>query len=82
MAERVEQAILKFMKKETLVGHFESTVPEITGGTKLGRTEVVMALERLILKKQAEYRERGKRGRIVRYYYLREIREFCQKAWG
>jgi len=76
-----EQAIMDFLKQEALGGHFESTTAEIANGTKLSYNQVGRMLERLIIRGQAGYRERGTERKSVRYFYLRDLLDLCQEKW-
>ncbi len=81
MDNNEEQLILEFLKQETLQGHFESTTPEVAGGIKLGSNRLTRALERLIMKGEVGYRERGTERKTVRYYYLRDVLDLYRAKW-
>jgi len=81
MNDQTESAILEFLKRETVQGRIESTMREIAGGTKLVYNHVGRALERLLMKDQVGYRERGTERKTVRYYYLKDIPSMCQEKW-
>lgn len=81
MVHDEEQTILDFLRREALVGHFESTTTEIANGVKLSYNQVVRVLERLITKGQVGYRERGTERKSVRYFHLRDILDLCREKW-
>ena len=81
MPQNEEQSIVDFLRREALQAHFESTTVEITKGTKLSYNQVGKILERLIIKGQVGYRERGTERKSVRYFYLRDILALCQAKW-
>lgn len=76
-----EQAILDFLRQKALAGRFESTMTEIANGTKLSYNQVGRVLERLIIKGQVGFRERGTIRRLVRYLYLRDVLDLCRDKW-
>lgn len=81
MDDKTERFVLEFLKQESLQGRLESTTREIASGAKLPYNHVGRALERLIMKDQVRYRERGTERKSARYYYLRDIFELCQERW-
>lgn len=81
MVDDIEDSILEFLKQEVLQGRLESTVREITNGANLVYNQVGRALERLIMKGEVRYRERGTERKWVRYYYLKDILDMCQGKW-
>jgi len=81
MLQDDEQTILDFLQQEALVGHFDSTTSEIAYGVKLSYNRVVRLLERLIMRGQVAYRERGTERKFVRYFYLIDILDLCQERW-
>lgn len=81
MNDQTESVILEFLKRETLQGHIEATMREIANGTKLVYNHVGRALERLLLKDQVRYWERGTERKAVRYYYLKDILDMCREKW-
>ena len=80
--DQIEDSVLKFLKKEALGGSLESTTREIANGAKLVYNQVGKALERLRIRGQVGYRERGTERKSVRYYYLSDIvklyRKYCK----
>ena len=78
--EDIEKRIVEFMKHEVRAGHLESTVPDIADGTGLGRSDVVRVLERLDMKGEVRWRERGTTRKATRYYCLARVLEVCQTA--
>ena len=81
MNEKTESEILDFLRRETLKGRIESTMREIAIGTKLVYNHVGRALERLLMKDQVGYRERGTERKTVRYYYLKDILDMWREKW-
>lgn len=81
MTDDTELSVLEFLKKEMLEGRIESSAREIAIGANLVYNHVGRALERLIMKGQVGYRERGTERKFVRYYYLKAILELCQAKW-
>jgi transcription initiation factor IIE alpha subunit len=81
MNDPIESSILQFLKEETLQGRIEATAREIANGANLVYNQVGRALERLIMKDQVGYRERGTERKPVRYYYLKDILELCRERW-
>jgi len=81
MLQDDEKAILDFLKQESLKGHLESTTAEIANGIKSSYNQVGRILERLLIKEQVDYRERGTEKKSVRYFYLKEVLELCKKKW-
>jgi hypothetical protein len=81
MLQDDEKAILDFLKQESLQGHLESTTAEIANGIKSSYNQVGRVLERLLIKEQVDYRERGTEKKSVRYFYLKEVLELCKKKW-
>ena len=81
MNDQTESAILKFLRRETVQGRIESTMREIAISTKLVYNHVGRALERLLMKDQIGYRERGTERKTVRYYYLNDIPGMCREKW-
>ena len=81
MLQDDEQAILDFLKRESLQGHLESTTAEISNGINISYNQVGRVLERLLMKDQVAYRERGTERKSVRYFYLKDILELCKKKW-
>lgn len=65
-----QRIILDFMARECTLGHFEFTIPEINRGVGLGRTSVILALERLTINNSLGFREKGIARRV---YHLREL---------
>ncbi len=82
MVQDEERTILDFLRKETLASRFESTTNEIATGARLSYNQVGRVLERLIIKAQVGYRERGTERKSVRYFYLRDILDLCQEKWS
>jgi transcription initiation factor IIE alpha subunit len=82
MPQDEEQAILDFLRQEALASRFESTTAEIANGAKLSYNHVGRLLERLIIKGQVGYRERGTERKSVRYFYLSDLLELCRKEWS
>lgn len=76
-----EQSIIDFLKREALQGHFESTTAEIANGTRLSYNQVGKILERLIIRDQVGFRERGTERKSVRYFFLRDILDLCKERW-
>lgn len=60
------------------MSRFESSIPEIVDGVRLGRLEVVRALERMEVKGLIRFRTRGTDRKGARYYYLAGLREVSQ----
>lgn len=81
MNDQTESSILEFLEQETLQGRIEATMREIANGTKLVYNHVGRALERLIMKEQVGYRERGTERKTVRYYYIKDIPDMCRQKW-
>ena len=81
MNDQTESAILEFLKRETVQGRIESTMREIASSTKLVYNHVGRVLERLLMKDQVGYRERGTERKTVRYYYLKDIPSMYQEKW-
>lgn len=81
MNDQSESAILEFLRQETLQGRIESTMREITNGTKLVYNHVGRALERLMMKEKVGYRERGTERKKVPYYYIKDIPDMCREKW-
>ena len=81
MNNGIEQAILEFLKRETLQGRIEATVREIANGANLVYNQVGRALERLMMKEQVQCRKRGTERKRVCYYYLKDILELCREKW-
>lgn len=81
MLQDEEKAIVDFLKSESLQGHLESTTAEISNGISLSYNQVGRILERLLMKDQVAYRERGTEKKSVRYFYLKDILELCKKKW-
>jgi hypothetical protein len=81
MLQNDEQSIIDFLKQEVIQGHFESTTTEIAHGTKLSYNNVGKMLERLIIRDQVGYRERGTERKLVRYFYLTDLLDLCKKKW-
>ena len=81
MLQDEEQTILDFLRREAVVGHFDSTTSEIANGVKLSYNRAVRLLERLIMRGQVGYRERGNERKLVRYFYLKDILDLCQEKW-
>ncbi|MFC1925115.1 hypothetical protein ACFLW2_00275 [Chloroflexota bacterium] len=73
MLQNDEQAIVDFLKREASEGHFESTTSEIANGAKFSYNQVSRILERLIMRGQIGYRERGTERKSVRYFYLKDL---------
>jgi hypothetical protein len=73
MLQDDEQTIVDFLKREALEGHFESTTNEIANGVKSSYNQVSRVLERLIMRDQIGYRERGTERKSVRYFYLEDL---------
>ncbi|RLC94675.1 MAG: hypothetical protein DRI39_02010 [Chloroflexi bacterium] len=82
MPHSEEQAILDFLKQEALASRFESTTAEIANGSGLSYNQVGRVLERLIIKGQVGYRERGTERKSVRYFYLTDLVELCREKWS
>ena len=82
MLQDDEQAIVDFLQREALEGHFESTTTEIANGVKFSYNQVSRIIERLIIHGHIEYRERGTERKSVRYFYLSDLvtlwKEKCQ----
>jgi len=76
--DHVEQAVLHFLLAELRVGRFETTIPEIVDDVRLGRLEVVRALERMEVKGLIGFRTRGTDRKGTRYYYLAGLKEVGQ----
>ena len=76
--DHVEQAVLHFLIEELRVGRFEATIPEIVDATRLGRLDVVRALERMEVKGLVGFRTRGTDRKGTRYYYLAALKELAQ----
>ena len=76
-----EQSIIEFLRREALLGHFESTTTEIADGIKASYNRVGRILERLIIKDRIGYRERGTERKSVRYYYLSDLLELYKERW-
>jgi DNA-binding MarR family transcriptional regulator len=76
--DHVEQAVLHFLIEELRVARFEATIPEIVDGTRLGRLDVVRALERMEVKELVAFRTRGTDRKGTRYYYLAALKELTQ----
>jgi len=81
MLQDDEQTILDFLRQEAVAGHFDSTTSEIASGVKLSYNRVVRLLERLIMRGQVGYRERGTERKMVRYFYLQDILDMCREMW-
>lgn len=81
MPNDIEHSILKFLKQEALQGRFESTAREIASGANLVYNQVGRALERLLMRDEVRYRERGTERKSVRYYYLKDILDLYQGKW-
>jgi len=81
MNDQTESSILEFLRQETLQGRIESSMREIVNGTKLVYNHVGRALERLLMKDQVGYRERGTERKAVRYYYIKDIPGMCREKW-
>lgn len=81
MDDQTESCILEFLKQQTLQGRIEATAREIANGANLVYNQVGRALERLIMKDQVRYRERGTERKPVRYYYLKDILDLCREKW-
>ena len=81
MNDRIDDIILEFLKNETLQGRLESSAPEIANGANLVYNHVGRALERLIMKDQVGYRERGTERKMVRYYYLKEVADLYRDKY-
>ena len=81
MLQDDEKAIMDFLKHEAVQGHFESTTAEIANGIKFSYNQVGRILERLLMKDQLGYRERGTERKSVRYYYLKDILDLCKRKW-
>ena len=81
MNDRLEDILLEFLKQETLQDRLESTAPEIAKGANLVYNQVGRALERLIMKDQVGYRERGTERKMVRYYYLKEVADLYKEKY-
>ena len=81
MLQDDERAITDFLKQEAVQGHFESTTAEIANGIKFSYNQVGRILERLLMKDQIGYRERGTERKSVRYYYLKDILDLCKRKW-
>ena len=81
MLQDDEQTILDFLQKEALIGHFDSTTSEIAYGVKLSYNRAVRLLERLIMRGQVAYRERGNERKLVRYFYLTDLLDMCKERW-
>lgn len=79
--DQIDSSILGFLKHEALRGCLESTPPDIAKGTSLSYNQVGRALERLRMKGDVGYRERGTDRKSVRYYYLTDILKLCQEKW-
>lgn len=79
MNDKTETAILEFLDLETIQGRIESTMREITKGTSLAYSNVGRTLERLLMKDQVSFRERGTERKTVRYYYLKDIPSLYQE---
>lgn len=73
MLQSDEQAILDFLKREALKGHFESTINEIASGINFSYNQVTRILERLIMRRKVGFRERGTDRKSVRYFYASEL---------
>lgn len=73
MLQPDEQAILDFLKREALEGHFESTTTEIANGINVSYNQVTRILERLIIRRKVGFRERGTERKSVRYFYANEL---------
>ena len=81
MHNDIEHSILQFLKAEILQGRFENSQREIADGAKLSYNATGRALERLIVKGDVQYRERGTERKSVRYCYLTELVQLCQQKW-
>lgn len=81
MYNDIEHSILQFLRAEMLEGRFENTQREIANRGNLSYNATGRALERLIMKGDVQYRERGTERKPVRYYYLRDLVELCQQKW-
>jgi len=81
MQQDDEKIITDFMKHEAVQGHFESTTAEIANGTKFSYNHVARIIERLLMKDQVAYRERGTERKSVRYFYLKDILDICKRKW-
>ncbi len=81
MNDQTESVILEFLRRETVQGRIESTMREIAISTKLVYNHVGRALERLLMKDQVGYRERGTERKAVRYYYIKDIPGMCREKW-
>ena len=81
MYNDIEHSILEFLRAEALEGRFEHTTREIANRANIGYNATGRALERLIMKGEIQYRERGTERKPVRYYYLRILLELCQQKW-
>ena len=81
MNDRLEDILLEFLKQETLQGRLESTTPEIAKGANLVYNQVGRVLERLIMKDQVGYRERGTERKMVHYYYLKEVADLYREKY-
>jgi len=73
MLQDDEQAIVDFLKREALDGHFESTTSDIANGVNFSYNQVSRILERLIIRDQIGYRARGTERKSVRYFYLMSL---------
>lgn len=73
MLQADEQAILDFLMREALDGHFESTTTEISNGVNISYNQVTRILERLIMRRKVGFRERGTERKSVRYFYATEL---------
>ena len=80
MPNDIEHSILEFLKQEAKQGHLESTAREIANGADLVYNQVGRALERLIMRDEVRYRERGTKRKSVRYYYLKDILDSVKES--
>ena len=55
----LEKTVVDSMKAAGNTGHFEFTIPEICAIVGQGRTQVLVALERLAMKGELRKREKG-----------------------
>lgn len=70
-----------FMRQEAHESRFESTTSEIARGVGLSYNQVARVVERLILRDQIGFRERGNERKSVRYFYLTDVLNACRELW-
>ena len=79
---QLQPAIVTYMKREALQGHFEHSRTEVTDGVRKHHSCTMAAvhdtLAALVARDVIRIREKGRE----KYYHLVDVVSLCEKAWS